>query len=305
MEIGAQFPPGTRVTQGPFGRQGSCELKPLESEARKHQFSKMPLTGVFGFIFHGEWMLPGQRVGGRAPGVLQEHLQCGLGRLLPSQGWNRSGAKTGKGRTRLSPLWAKGPNPLASSCKPPLPHLLLSQSSLRSSPCANWGTSSNWGSRRSSWNSLGRAPSLKKKNQSGERESLLSGEGKGSTDDDSDDAKSSTLSRPSLPRRAESLDYRGSLELPELLRVPSVRQLGLGPAALLPAEFHDCNGKMGHGPGEFFLRVDGHKEDALDYEDDMEDVSPVGVGCSCSKWLFHSWEGWLKIQRGNVLSPQG
>ncbi|KFO58967.1 Voltage-dependent T-type calcium channel subunit alpha-1I, partial [Corvus brachyrhynchos] len=146
-----------------------------------------------------------------------------------------------------------------------------SLSSLRSSPCANWGTSSNWGSRRSSWNSLGRAPSLKKKNQSGERESLLSGEGKGSTDDDSDDAKSSTLSRPSLPRRAESLDYRGSLERPELLRVPSVRQLGLGPAALLPAEFHDCNGKMGHGPGEFFLRVDGHKEDALDYEDDMED----------------------------------
>lgn len=99
MEIGAQFPPGTQVTQGPFGRQGSCELKPLESEARKHQFSKMPLIGVFGFIFHGEWMLPGQRVGGRAPSVLQEHLQCGLGRLLPSQGWNRSGAKTGKGRT--------------------------------------------------------------------------------------------------------------------------------------------------------------------------------------------------------------
>ncbi|XP_063270116.1 voltage-dependent T-type calcium channel subunit alpha-1H isoform X2 [Prinia subflava] len=146
-----------------------------------------------------------------------------------------------------------------------------SLSSLRSSPCANWGTSSAWGSRRSSWNSLGRAPSLKRKSQSGERESLLSGEGKGSTDDDSDDAKSSTLSRPSPPRRAESLDCRGSQELPELLRVPSVRGLGLGlgPAALLPAEFHDCNGKS--GPGEFFLRVDGHKEDGLDYEDDMED----------------------------------
>ncbi|RLV93335.1 hypothetical protein DV515_00013499, partial [Chloebia gouldiae] len=146
-----------------------------------------------------------------------------------------------------------------------------SLSSLRSSPCTNWATSSNWGSRRSSWNSLGRAPSLKKKNQSGERESLLSGEGKGSTDDDSDDAKSSTLSRPSPPRRAESPDGRGSQELPELLRVPSVRQLGLGPAALLPAEFRGCNGKTGHGPAEFFLRVDGHKEDALDYEDDVED----------------------------------
>lgn len=171
-----------------------------------------------------------------------------------------------------------------------------SQSSLRSSPCANWGTSSNWGSRRSSWNSLGRAPSLKKKNQSGERESLLSGEGKGSTDDDSDDAKSSTLSRPSLPRREESLDYRGSQELPELLRVPSVRQLGLGPTALLPAEFHDCNGKMGHSPGaEFFLRVDGHKEDTLDYEDDMDDVSPCRSfwGNSWFEWFFPSLRGWM------------
>uniref|UniRef100_A0A8C8BBQ4 Voltage-dependent T-type calcium channel subunit alpha-1H n=1 Tax=Otus sunia TaxID=257818 RepID=A0A8C8BBQ4_9STRI len=141
----------------------------------------------------------------------------------------------------------------------PLSYDQKSLSSLRSSPCANWGTSSNWGSRRSSWNSLGRAPSLKKKNQSGERESLLSGEGKGSTDDDSDDAKSSTVSRPSLHRRAESLDYRSSLDLPEL------------PVAVLPAEYQDCNGKMVHVPSEFFLRVDSHKEDAMDYEDDMDD----------------------------------
>ncbi|XP_054246924.1 voltage-dependent T-type calcium channel subunit alpha-1H [Indicator indicator] len=147
-----------------------------------------------------------------------------------------------------------------------------SLSSLRSSPCANWGTSSTWGSRRSSWNSLGRAPSLKKKNQSGERESLLSGEGKGSTDDDSDDAKSSTVSRHSLHRRAESLDYRSSLDLPELLQLPTVRHsLSVSPVAILPAEYQDCNGKMVHGPSEFFLRVDGHKEDAADYEDDVED----------------------------------
>ncbi|NXX87029.1 CAC1H protein, partial [Urocolius indicus] len=154
----------------------------------------------------------------------------------------------------------------------PLSYDQKSLSSLRSSPCANWGTSSNWGSRRSSWNSLGRAPSLKKKNQSGERESLLSGEGKGSTDDDSDDAKSSTVSRPSLHRRAESLDYRSSLDLPELLQLPTMRHsLSISPVAVLPAEYQDCNGKMVHVPSEFFLRVDGHKEDAADYEDDMED----------------------------------
>ncbi|NXV46143.1 CAC1H protein, partial [Uria aalge] len=154
----------------------------------------------------------------------------------------------------------------------PLSYDQKSLSSLRSSPCANWGTSSNWGSRRSSWNSLGRAPSLKKKNQSGERESLLSGEGKGSTDDDSDDAKSSTVSRPSLHRRAESLDCRSSLDLPELLQLPTMRHsLSISPMAVLPAEYQDCNGKMVHVPSEFFLRVDSHKEDAMDYEDDMED----------------------------------
>ncbi|NXJ60845.1 CAC1H protein, partial [Rostratula benghalensis] len=154
----------------------------------------------------------------------------------------------------------------------PLSYDQKSLSSLRSSPCANWGTSSNWGSRRSSWNSLGRAPSLKKKNQSGERESLLSGEGKGSTDDDSDDAKSSTVSRPSLHRRAESLDCRSSLDLPELLQLPTLRHsLSVSPMAVLPAEYQDCNGKMVHVPSEFFLRVDSHKEDAMDYEDDMED----------------------------------
>ncbi|NXA38373.1 CAC1H protein, partial [Eudromia elegans] len=154
----------------------------------------------------------------------------------------------------------------------PMSYDQKSLSSLRSSPCANWATSSNWGSRRSSWNSLGRAPSLKKKNQSGERESLLSGEGKGSTDDDSDDAKSSTVSRASLQRRAESLDYRSALDLPELLQLPAVRRsLSVSPVAVVPAEYQDCNGKMVHVPSEFFLCVDSHKEDVLDYEDDMED----------------------------------
>uniref|UniRef100_A0A8D3DI20 Voltage-dependent T-type calcium channel subunit alpha-1H n=1 Tax=Scophthalmus maximus TaxID=52904 RepID=A0A8D3DI20_SCOMX len=47
----------------------------------------------------------------------------------------------------------------------------------RRSPLSPRGPGSSWGSRRSSWNSLGRAPSLKRRDTSGERESLLSGEG--------------------------------------------------------------------------------------------------------------------------------
>uniref|UniRef100_A0A8C6Y8A3 Calcium voltage-gated channel subunit alpha1 H n=1 Tax=Naja naja TaxID=35670 RepID=A0A8C6Y8A3_NAJNA len=136
-----------------------------------------------------------------------------------------------------------------------------SLSSLRSSPCANWG------SRRSSWNSLGRAPSLKKKSQCSERESLLSGEGKGSTDDEAEEAKLSTLSRGPLHHRAEPLDCRGALDLPELLQVPGVHP----PVAMLPLEYQDCNGKMLQVPSELYLHLDSRKEDPFDYDDNMED----------------------------------
>ncbi|XP_078237435.1 voltage-dependent T-type calcium channel subunit alpha-1H isoform X3 [Pogona vitticeps] len=147
----------------------------------------------------------------------------------------------------------------------------LSLSSPRSSPGTHWGGGggSNWGSRRSSWNSLGRAPSLKKKTQCGERESLLSGEGKGSTDDEAEEAKLSAVSRPPPHHRAEPLDYRGAVELPELLQVPGIHPpLSLGP--LRPTEYPDCNGKMLHVPNEFYLHMDGHKEDLLDLEEEED-----------------------------------
>uniref|UniRef100_A0A669AY07 Voltage-dependent T-type calcium channel subunit alpha-1H n=1 Tax=Oreochromis niloticus TaxID=8128 RepID=A0A669AY07_ORENI len=57
----------------------------------------------------------------------------------------------------------------------------------RRSPLPPRGSGSSWGSRRSSWNSLGRAPSLKRRDTSGERESLLSGEG--GEDEDARDGK--------------------------------------------------------------------------------------------------------------------
>uniref|UniRef100_A0A3B5BNM1 Voltage-dependent T-type calcium channel subunit alpha n=1 Tax=Stegastes partitus TaxID=144197 RepID=A0A3B5BNM1_9TELE len=52
------------------------------------------------------------------------------------------------------------------------------------SPYAPWNSGSGWTSRRSSWNSLGRVPSHKRqKRQSGERRSLLSGEGGSSSEE--------------------------------------------------------------------------------------------------------------------------
>lgn len=147
------------------------------------------------------------------------------------------------------------------------------QSSLRSSPCAPWGPNSAWSSRRSSWNSLGRAPSLKRRSQCGERESLLSGEGKGSTDEEAEDGRprvgASPCARATPLRRTESLDHRGTLDMQPLR-----------PATLLPTKLHDCNGQMLALPSEFFLRIDSHKEDPAEFDDDMEDVSGVGAPAS-------------------------
>lgn len=140
------------------------------------------------------------------------------------------------------------------------------QSSLRSSPCAHWGPNSAWSSRRSSWNSLGRAPSLKRRSQCGERESLLSGEGRGSTDEEAEDSRPGAGASPGTHatplRRAESLGHRGTLD---------VRPLP--PDTLLPTKLHDCNGQVLSLPSEFFLRIDSHKEDPTEFDDDMDDVS--------------------------------
>ncbi|XP_066522110.1 voltage-dependent T-type calcium channel subunit alpha-1G isoform X2 [Hoplias malabaricus] len=110
-----------------------------------------------------------------------------------------------------------------------------SPSSARSSPHAPWSSGSSWNSRRSSWNSLGRAPSLKKqKRQSGERRSLLSGDGQSSSDEDGgkpgerasegDDAslsRTDSFSQRPRHRRMESLETRSSFDLPpDTLQVP-------------------------------------------------------------------------------------
>lgn len=109
---------------------------------------------------------------------------------------------------------------------------LLLQASVRSSsPYAPWSSGSGRTSRRSSWNSLGRAPSYKRqKRQSGERRSLLSGEGGSSSEDgeggeeagggvmEEDDASlartDSMSQRGPRHRRMESVETRSSMDLP-------------------------------------------------------------------------------------------
>uniref|UniRef100_A0A8C2J143 Calcium channel, voltage-dependent, T type, alpha 1H subunit a n=1 Tax=Cyprinus carpio TaxID=7962 RepID=A0A8C2J143_CYPCA len=123
---------------------------------------------------------------------------------------------------------------------------LLSQTSPRRSPCHPRGSGSNWGSRRSSWNSLGRAPSLKRKDTSGERESLLSGEGRGSfEDEDLEGEKLASIS-------GGSLQHPSSLDIPELPQTPSFSSLG---------DYHDCNGRSLHLPTD--LSTNLSKQDSI------------------------------------------
>lgn len=97
------------------------------------------------------------------------------------------------------------------------------------SPYAPWNSGSGWTSRRSSWNSVGRAPSLKRqKRQSGERRSLLSGDGGSSSEDgdgggglmeedDASIARTDSMSqsqRGPRHRRMESVETRSSMDLP-------------------------------------------------------------------------------------------
>ncbi|XP_047427150.1 voltage-dependent T-type calcium channel subunit alpha-1H-like isoform X2 [Mugil cephalus] len=121
----------------------------------------------------------------------------------------------------------------------------------RRSPLLPRGSGSSWGSRRSSWNSLGRAPSLKRRDTSGERESLLSGEGgeeedggAGGGSEDKGEAGGSGRLRPA------------SLEL--------LQASTLCPSII--AEYSDCNGRtVTYDPNmNSDLKEDSSPEDDLD-----------------------------------------
>ncbi|NXB13218.1 CAC1G protein, partial [Rhagologus leucostigma] len=134
------------------------------------------------------------------------------------------------------------------SVDPVAAYELKSPPSTRSSPHSPWRASSSWNSRRSSWNSIGRAPSLKRRGQSGERRSLLSGEGKESSEegDSSDEEHSSRAGsfNGSLPHRMESLETKGSFDLQGTLQVPSLyRTSSMHSTRTSASEHQDCNGR--------------------------------------------------------------
>ncbi|XP_041342517.1 voltage-dependent T-type calcium channel subunit alpha-1G [Pyrgilauda ruficollis] len=159
------------------------------------------------------------------------------------------------------------------SVDPVAVHELKSPPSARSSPHSPWRASSSWNSRRSSWNSIGRAPSLKRRGQSGERRSLLSGEGKESSEegDSSDEEHSSRAGsfNGSLPHRMESLETKGSFDLQDTLQVPSLyRTSSMHSTRTSVSEHQDCNGRTSPGLLLHQLRVDEPHQDGDDGDDE-------------------------------------
>lgn len=108
--------------------------------------------------------------------------------------------------------------------------LLTLQPSARSSPHSPWSAASSWASRRSSRNSLGRAPSLKRRSPSGERRSLLSGEGQESQDEDesSEEERASPVGSDRRHGGPLEREAKNSFDLPDTLQVPGLHRTASG-----------------------------------------------------------------------------
>lgn len=182
------------------------------------------------------------------------------------------------------------------------------QSSVRSSPPHGpWSSASSWNSRRSSWNSLGRAPSLKRqKRQSGERRSLLSADGQSSSEeeevsgadgggrgggerlsecDDASLSRTDSFSQRPQHRRMESVETRSSLDLPpDTLQVPylyrsasihSARPPHPHLAAATAAAAQDCNGKSSPSAATNQLSLDEHHSEDENPEEEGNMVNAL------------------------------
>ncbi|XP_020769936.2 voltage-dependent T-type calcium channel subunit alpha-1G isoform X6 [Odocoileus virginianus] len=156
----------------------------------------------------------------------------------------------------------------SGSAEPGAPHEMKSPPSVRSSPHSPWSAASSWTSRRSSRNSLGRAPSLKRRSPSGERRSLLSGEGRESQDEEESSEEERTSPAGSDRRHRGSLEReaKSSFDLPDTLQVPGLYRTASGRGSA--SEHQDCNGNSALGRLTQALRPDDPPLDGDDGDDE-------------------------------------
>uniref|UniRef100_A0A8C8U4F6 Voltage-dependent T-type calcium channel subunit alpha-1G n=1 Tax=Peromyscus maniculatus bairdii TaxID=230844 RepID=A0A8C8U4F6_PERMB len=160
-------------------------------------------------------------------------------------------------------------------------HEMKSPPSARSSPHSPWSAASSWTSRRSSRNSLGRAPSLKRRSPSGERRSLLSGEGQESQDEEESSEEERASPAGSDHRHRGSLDReaKSSFDLPDTLQVPGLHRTASGRSSA--SEHQDCNGKSASGRLARTLRPDDPPLDG----DDGDDEGNLSKGERLRAWV--------------------
>nr|XP_058139954.1 voltage-dependent T-type calcium channel subunit alpha-1G isoform X12 [Dasypus novemcinctus] len=169
----------------------------------------------------------------------------------------------------------------SGSVEPRAAHEMKSPPSARSSPHSPWSAASSWASRRSSRNSLGRASSLKRRSPSGERRSLLSGEGRESQDEEDSWEEERAGPAGSDHRRGGSMEReaKGSFDLPAMLQAPGLHRTASGRSSA--SEHHDCNGKSAPGRLARALRPDDPPLDA----DDGDDEGNLSKGERARAWI--------------------
>ncbi|XP_004859767.1 voltage-dependent T-type calcium channel subunit alpha-1G isoform X21 [Heterocephalus glaber] len=191
---------------------------------------------------------------------------------LPKSSSTGLGEALGSGSCRTSS---------SGSAEPGAAHEMKSPPSTRSSPHSPWSAASSWTSRRSSRNSLSRAPSLKRRSPSGERRSLLSGEGRESQDEDesSEEERASPAGSDCRPRGSLEREAKSSFDLPDTLQVPGLHLTASGRSSA--SEHQDCNGKSASGRLARALRPD---DPALD-GDDGDDEGNLSKGERIRAWI--------------------
>ncbi|XP_019494092.1 PREDICTED: voltage-dependent T-type calcium channel subunit alpha-1G isoform X21 [Hipposideros armiger] len=169
----------------------------------------------------------------------------------------------------------------SGSAEPGAAHEMKSPPSARSSPHSPWSAASSWASRRSSRNSLGRAPSLKRRSPSGERRSLLSGEGQESQDEEesSEEERASPVGSDRRHGGPLEREAKNSFDLPDTLQVPGLHRTASGRSSA--SEHPDCNGKSAPGRLARALRPD---EPPLD-GDDGDDEGNLSQGERMRAWM--------------------
>ncbi|XP_023389327.1 voltage-dependent T-type calcium channel subunit alpha-1G isoform X8 [Pteropus vampyrus] len=169
----------------------------------------------------------------------------------------------------------------SGSAEPGAAHEMKSPPSARSSPHSPWSAASSWTSRRSSRNSLGRASSLKRRSPSGERRSLLSGEGQESQDEEESSEEERASPAGSDRRHGGSLEReaKSSFDLPDTLQVPGLHRTASGRSST--SEHQDCNGKSALGHLARSLRPDDPPLDG----DDGDDEGNLSKGERMRAWI--------------------